>query len=268
MDLGLKMLVNGGLASSHVLTKVCAVSSLDSSLSSSTLLDRCAQSWTGAVLSDCKSACKVALGIGVCYSAWKIGMKYFLSASRLSHNALISLGEDTLDHIVANVNEDIEENSVQEQVMVGTIPIGIAREVPAEVKMKRRHRSKPFLTKIVHLAKNHFGGCPDSTKSNVMAVSKFVYDLCKEHNCLPHQTRMIISVTVPLILSPDEYDISSKALLNSVDLCENRARIERLRNLDGWLINLMCHPLSNKAWRRAFDNLAGLPDWKAFRLVN
>ena len=80
--------------------------------------------------------------------------------------------------------------------------------------------------------------------------------------------RMIISVAVPLVLSPDMYDISSKALLNSETLNENRAKLDRLRNLDGWLTNLVCHPLSSKAWRRALDNLSGLPDWKAFRLIN
>lgn len=268
MSSGLLVLLNEGLATSHVLCKTRAVSVLDSSLSSADVCTRLSASSWDAVKSDCKSVAKVALGVGAIYLGLRVASKWWRQRTKI--RPVVTFGEDVLDHVNLCIEQDEanEEEVVEGNLMVGTIDIGIPRSLTPEVRLKRRHRSKPFITKVVHSAKNHFGGCPDSSKANVMAVSKFVYELCKEHNCLPHQTRLILSVAVPLVLSPDEYDLSSKALLNSNSLCENRAELERLKTIDGWLENLICHPLSTKAWRRALDNLCGLPDWKAFRLIS
>lgn len=135
------------------------------------------------------------------------------------------------------------------------------------LRMRRRHRSQPFIIGMVHRTKNHFGGLPDGTKSNVMAVSRFIYDQCLEHNCLPHQIRHILAVAVPLVLSPDHYDVESLRLLNGAKLCEMRAVHKSAKSINGWLQNLVCHPLDSRSWRRALDNLMGLPDWQAFQLV-
>ena len=90
-----------------------------------------------------------------------------------------------VEQVKVDIDEDAEEESdIGEEIVVGTIGIGIHTNVNPEVRAKRRHRSRPFIKKIVNLTKNHFGGCPDSSKSNVMAVSKFVYEQCKQHNCL------------------------------------------------------------------------------------
>jgi hypothetical protein len=206
--------------------------------------------------------------IGIGYLGVRIGAAWCRRTPGIA-NSIITYGEEVVEQVKVDIDEDAEEESdTGEEIVVGTIGIGIHTNVNPEVRAKRRHRSRPFIKKIVNLTKNHFGGCPDSSKSNVMAVSKFVYEQCKQHNCLPHQTRLIMSVAVPLVLSPDMYDISSKALLNCEILTENRATLDRLKTLDGWLSHLVCHPLSAKAWRRAIDNLCGLPDWKAFKLVN
>nr|BAF47090.1 p28k-polymerase [Melon necrotic spot virus]BAF47100.1 p28k-polymerase [Melon necrotic spot virus] len=268
MDTGLKFLVSGGLATSSVIRKVSAVSSLDSSLPSSSILSAIHGSWTSAISHDCSKIAKVATVIGIGYLGVRIGAAWCRRTPGIA-NSIITYGEEVVEQVKVDIDEDAEEESdTGEEIVVGTIGIGIHTNVNPEVRAKRRHRSRPFIKKIVNLTKNHFGGCPDSSKSNVMAVSKFVYEQCKQHNCLPHQTRLIMSVAVPLVLSPDMYDISSKALLNSEILTENRATLDRLKTLDGWLSHLVCHPLSAKAWRRAIDNLCGLPDWKAFKLVN
>lgn len=268
METGLKFLVSGGLATSSVFRKVNAESLLDSSRASSDIIATVHGSMINAVRDDCAKVAKVALCVGVAYAAWKAG-SLWVRRRPVLQNAIVRSGEEVMEHITVGIDEDEDSDAEdREEIIVGSIGIGVSRNVSPERKLKRRHRSKPFIRKIVHLTKNHFGGCPESSKSNVMAVSKFVYDLCKQHNCLPHQTRMIISVAVPLVLSPDMYDISSRALLNSETLNENRAKLDRLKTLDGWLSNLICHPLSAKAWRRTIDNLCGLPDWKAFRLIN
>jgi hypothetical protein len=261
---GLQLLLNETVAKSAVLSKVCAVSTLDSSLPSSVILDRVNSNYLSCAKEDCKRILNIGLAIGVGVVAFKIAKFWWISHKK-QQDFISKLGCDTFSEIAKDISEDAEDEEEEEvsNIQVGEIDIGVPQP-----KHKNRHRNKRFTTKLVHMTKNHFGGCPDPSKSNVMAVSKFVYEKCKEHGCLPHQTRMLISVVVPLVLSPDQYDISSKALLNSMESCENRAALERHKSIDSWLTYLVCHPLTVKAWKRAIDNLLGLPDWKAFRLVN
>lgn len=268
--MGLTVLNLAPVQSSHIITRCFAARSVDSTLPSKDICTRLSNSLCENVKSDIGSIIKIGLGAAACYGAYKLAKNLWYNQRKHSKGKIDELGQAVLKCIedVANGDDGAIEEETTETIMVGEVDIGVVREIPAEVRLKRRHRKAPFLAKVTNMAKNHFGGCPDPTKSNVMAVSKFVYDTCKEHNCLPHQTRHIISIVVPLVLSPDEYDITSRALLNSDILCENRAKRESASSISGWLVNLIAHPLSATAWRRAMDNLCGLPDWKAFRLVN
>lgn len=175
-----------------------------------------------------------------------------------------SLGCEVLQFMEDEARNEVTDFFYEEPVL----PEGMVSEAERGGRTRRRHKSAPFLAKITHLAKNHFGGVPEPTKANQMAVTRMVYELCKEHNCLPHQTRHIISVVVPLVLTPDQFDISSRALLNGDELSENRAIYSSGATIAGWMANLLQRPLSSTAWRRAMDVLVGLPDWQAFRLVH
>lgn len=177
---------------------------------------------------------------------------------------ILNLGRDVLNFMAEEASNEVTDFFYEEPVL----PEGMIGEEEKGRRARRRHKSAPFLAKITHLTKNHFGGVPEPTKANQMAVTRMVYELCKEHNCLPHQTRHIISVVTPLVLTPDQFDISSRALLNGDDLCENRAAHSSLSTIDGWVKNLIKNPLDSKAWKRAMDVLVGLPDWQAFRLVH
>ena len=165
MDTGLKFLVSGGLATSSVFRKVNAVSLLDSSRSSSDIITTVHGSMINAIRDDCAKAAKVALGVGVVYAAWKVGSLWVRRRPKL-HNAIVNSGEDVMEHITVGIEEDEDSDTEdREEIVVGSIGIGVNRTISPERKLKRRHRSKPFIRKIVHLTKNHFGGCPESSKS-------------------------------------------------------------------------------------------------------
>lgn len=268
MAIGLQNALDTGFTHSRIITTVFAERSCESNVTSAVLLENHCDNFVDAVKCDFKSLGKAAIliaGIGAAgYLGWSAWKAHRRGSRSLEASYVVDLGKEVQAHLAAEANNEIDD-LVQEEVVEGE---GVEAQLIARERVRRRHRTAPFLAKITNLAKNHFGGCPDSTKSNVMAVSKFVYDACKEHNCLPHQTRLIVSVVVPLVLSPDQYDLSSRALLNSPSLCQNRSIDESLRSIDGWLSNLLCHPLDARSWRRAMDVLSGLPDWRAFRLVN
>lgn len=215
-----------------------------------------------------RTGLKVLTGAAMIYCGYRVlkwGLEQHLQRQRSSRAEHIrTLGLEVLEFMRSEADDSVPDHFYEEPVL----PEGLIPEAERGRRTRTRHRSAPFIAKITHLAKNHFGGVPESTKANVMAVSKLVYELCKEHNCLPHQTRHIISVVTPLILTPDQFDISSRALLNSDELAEARAEYSSLVSLKSWLSNLLSHPLTTSAWRRAMDRLVGLPDWQAFRIVH
>lgn len=215
-----------------------------------------------------KTGLKVAaLAVGgyVAYKTLKWYIKRKVKTERSSRAEYIrELGLEVLEHMKNEAGNEVPDMFYEEPVL----PEGLISEEERGMRSRRRHKSAPFLAKITHLAKNHFGGVPEPTKANVMAVTRLVYELCKEHNCLPHQTRHIISVVSPLILTPDQFDLSSRALLNCDQLASNRAEHADLANMEGWFKHLVHNPLSATAWRRAMDVLVGLPDWQAFRIIH
>jgi hypothetical protein len=301
-SIGLHSLVVDSVSRSRIVQHALPSLVLGSSVPSSVLLKSQCEPLIESIKSDGVSLLKVAgclVGAAVAAKAiglvGKVGWKAWQAKRRRGRNLdtsyIVQLGRRVQERLSEEANAQVSDESYESvdmgdlqahpveligTVMVGGVPVAlpeaVERPVPEQLveahRVRVRHRKAPFLAKITNLAKNHFGGCPESTKSNVMAVSKFVYDQCKEHNCLPHQTRLIISVVVPLVLSPDQYDLSSRALLNSPSVCENRSLDESYKSIDDWLSNLICHPLDSRAWRRAMDVLAGLPDWKAFRIVH
>nr|UHS72341.1 MAG: hypothetical protein 1 [Gammacarmovirus sp.] len=202
--------------------------------------------------------------IATYYTAkWTI-RRYRIATRRRRAEGIRSLGIEVLEYMRDEASDRVPDFFYEEV----DLPEGLISNEDRGQRSRRRHRSAPFLAKITALAKNHFGGVPEPTKANAMAVSRLVFELCKEHNCLPHQTRHIISVVVPLVLTPDQFDLSSRELLNDDELAENRATYSSLSTISGWLTNLLCHPLKASSWRRAMDKLVGLPDWQAFRLVH
>nr|UHS72183.1 MAG: hypothetical protein 1 [Gammacarmovirus sp.] len=210
----------------------------------------------------------VLVGGGLLIAAYYLG-KWTIRRHRINQRKeraeyIRSLGNEVLQFMREEASGTVPDYFYEEP----ELPEGLISEEDRGRRSRRRHRSAPFLAKITALAKNHFGGVPEPTKANAMAVSRLVYDLCKEHGCLPSQTRHILSVVVPLVLTPDQFDLSSRELLNDDELAENRATYASLATMPGWLSNLLCNPLKGAAWRRMMDRLVGLPDWQAFRLVH
>nr|UHS72308.1 MAG: hypothetical protein 1 [Gammacarmovirus sp.] len=224
----------------------------------------CPQGVRGLVRAGIKGAL-VCASIYVCYKTTKwIILRRKVARRKERADYIHSLGCEVLQFMEDEAKNEVTDFFYEEPVL----PEGLISEAERGGRTRRRHKSAPFLAKITHLAKNHFGGVPEPTKANQMAVTRMVYELCKEHNCLPHQTRHIISVVVPLVLTPDQFDISSRALLNGDELSENRAIYSSGATIAGWMTNLLQRPLCSTAWRRAMDVLVGLPDWQAFRLVH
>lgn len=137
----------------------------------------------------------------------------------------------------------------------------------SSLRTPTRRKRFPFVTKVVMTGKARFYGLPTSTQSNHLAVSKFVEEMCKERKCTPTQTRVILALAVPAIFSPDQWDVAAAQSYNLEERCQNRAALKAATSLDSWIRNLICHPLSGRAWRRAFDVLAGLPDWQAYQII-
>ena len=95
MDTGLKFLVSGGLATSSVVRKVSAVSSLDSSLPSSSILSAIHGSWTSAISLDCSKIAKVATVVGIGYLGVRIGAAWCRRTPGIT-NSIISYGKKWL----------------------------------------------------------------------------------------------------------------------------------------------------------------------------
>lgn len=154
------------------------------------------------------------------------------------------------------------------QIESAPIPAALAAPcVPRPSPQKRRRVSHPFVSEVVLACKNAFYGLPSSTPSNLLAISKKVEEMCREKKLTHTDTRKVMALAVPAILSPDKWDVSSARAYNTEARCIHRAELVRASHINGWLSNLLCHPLSAKSWRRAFDRLAGLPDWKAHQFV-
>jgi hypothetical protein len=139
--------------------------------------------------------------------------------------------------------------------------------IPTPPTIRRRATKHKFLTHVILSGKNRFYGLPTPTVSNMLAVNKYVAELCDAKGCLPHQTRQIMAIAVPAIFSPDEWDVSSAQAFNIDERAHNRSRLTRAGKIDSWLTNILCSPLSGKGWKRMFDYLMGLPDWQAHKLI-
>lgn len=161
------------------------------------------------------------------------------------------------------VEEEEEVTAAAETTQPPSVVMG-----PAESRKKRnKHKRKAFLMEVINKTKNHFGGVPKPSESNIVSVTRYVKDVCDEHNLVPYQTRLCIAYCVPLIMSPDEIDIQSKAYLCGIESSQRRARARDAGTLEGWLSGLVNSPLSGLAWRRAVNALFGKADAVAFTLV-
>nr|WRQ65662.1 subunit of replicase complex [Tolivirales sp.] len=219
-----------------------------------------------------KSWCGRLVKVGLCglalWGAWKCVSalaKWKHQKEINSRSDYIRLtGLEVFQFLRDEANNEVPDHFYEEPVL----PEGLSTGDDLGPRMRRRHKSTPFLAGITKMAKNHFGGCPEPTRANSMAVTKLVYELCKEHGCLPHQTKHILAIVVPLVLTPDQFDISSRALLNSDELCEARAHFRHFGGMKSWMEQLINGVSSNAVWRRCMDKLCGMPDWAAFKIVS
>lgn len=155
-------------------------------------------------------------------------------------------------------------------VVVDTAPPAVVvtpAPTPAPRRRQNKHKRKPFLMEVINKTKNHFGGVPKPSESNIVSVTRYVKDVCDEHNLVPYQTRLVIAYCVPLIMTPDEIDIQSKAYLYGIESSQRRARSRDAGTLESWLSLLINNPLSGTSWRRAVNALFGKSDAVAFQLV-
>lgn len=164
---------------------------------------------------------------------------------------------------------ECEETETEQSrvIMIGSIEVPLAQPVTVKSKPKSKHKSMPFITKVINAAKVHFNGVPEPTKSNHMAVTRFIKDQCKEHGVDDNQARRIVAIAGPLILTPDKTDIMSRAFLHGPELSKQRADYAAAGSTISWFDQLVAAPLSCKAWRRAYMALQGYPDSVGYRLV-
>jgi len=214
-----------------------------------------------------EGALKIGLACGIAYAGYKVAGLCYRRWRKYEKDERAAYIRETGLAVLKYMEEEARNEVPDFFYVEPVLPEEIMSSEERGLLQHQKHKSVRFLASVTHKVKNYFGGVPNPLEANSMAVTRMVYELCKEHNCLPHQTRHIVSVVVPLVMTPDQFDISSRALLNSPQLAENRAEYGDLVTISGWMANLICHPLDRLAWRRAMDALVGLPDWQAFRLV-
>lgn len=182
-------------------------------------------------------------------------------SQRLNHTQYDALHEEVAALLEVNDEPVDPEEPVETTLEDGSVEVVVRRP------RKRSHRKHRFITDCIHKTKAHFGGCPKFTESNQIAVSRHVYELCKERKCLPHQTRTIMAVAVPAVFSPDDLDVSSAQAYNIGLRRERRSMVQKAMEGPRWYEGLLDNPLDAVAWREAMDWLFGLPSWKAIRVV-
>nr|UHS72154.1 MAG: hypothetical protein 1 [Tombusviridae sp.] len=246
----------------------------------------------------------IAFGLG--YGGYRLIRSYWMTnkaSPLLDHHLSVAGALREELSTLSEVDEVVEEAAVvtapvaelvnppSPTIMIGQIPVAVdnptrdpealglvadgfeiaadprAVPIPPPTPIRRRTTKHKFLTHVILSGKNRFYGLPTPTVSNMLAVNKYVAELCDNKGCLPHQTRQIMAIAVPAIFSPDEWDVSSAQAFNIDERAHNRSRLARAGKIDSWLTNILCAPLSGKGWKRMFDQLMGLPDWQAHRLV-
>nr|UHS72328.1 MAG: hypothetical protein 1 [Gammacarmovirus sp.] len=167
----------------------------------------------------------------------------------------------------ADFPEEAPVESSSSTIMIGSVEVELPVAVSVKRKPKAKHKSMPFVTKLINAAKVHFDGVPKPTESNHMAVTSFIKDYCKEHGVDDNQTRRVCAIAGPLILSPDRTDIMSRAFLHGPELSKQRAEYAAAASTISWFDAIVAAPLSCRAWRRAYLALIGYPDSVGYQMV-
>nr|AZL87710.1 P28 protein [Hibiscus chlorotic ringspot virus] len=133
-------------------------------------------------------------------------------------------------------------------------------------KIKRRHRGK-FALHAAIAAKLHFGGTPTPTRSNELAVRRWLASYCKERRLVDTHALQAIALATPLVLTPGAAEITERAILNSAVFGMRRAALAEASKPTSLGYQMVFEPHRPRTWLRAWRKVVGLPDFQGYSPV-
>nr|ABD48707.1 p28 protein [Hibiscus chlorotic ringspot virus] len=131
------------------------------------------------------------------------------------------------------------------------------------LKVKRKHRGK-FALHAAIAAKLHFGGTPTPTRSNELAVRRWLASYCKERRLVDTHAVQAIALATPLVLTPGAAEITERAILNSPVFGMRRAALAEASKPSSLKYQMVFEAHRARTWLRAWRKLVGLPDFQGY----
>jgi hypothetical protein len=149
------------------------------------------------------------------------------------------------------IRAEVEEAGVNENAITG--PSSVYRVCQDVVEVKR-HRRLPhpkrgdYVACIVSDIKNRLG-CPAPNAANLLAVRRMAKNSIEGHGLRPTHARTVIEKVIAGVFVPDEYDLASAKILQSVGMRDLRAELNNAGPRSVW------HDLFHPFERRGADRV-------------